>query len=195
MRYLKGSVNKKITLGRMIQDSAKLGTSGYELLNDSNCKGDKNKVLLGFCDADHAGCRDGRRSTSGYVFFFNGPVSWASKLQHTVALAPCEAEYMSMGTAASESRWIFQLLQEISEDLCEDVIIFEDNTSAIALAMNNKITARSKHIDIRHHFIQQYIREGKLKVFHARSKLMCADALTKHLGPNLACQHNKTMLG
>ena len=195
MRYLKGTMKKSITMGSMIDKSEVLGKSAYSLLNSDNCKVDKKNVLLGFSDANFGGCPDTRRSTTGFIFFFNGPISWNSKLQPTVAQSPCEAEYMALYTAASESRWLSQLLDEISENLCKDVVIFEDNTSTIALANHDKITSRSKHIDIKYHGIQEWIQAGFLRLLHARTRVMCADGLTKNLGSNLAGDHNKTMCG
>jgi hypothetical protein len=194
-KYLKGTMEKSITFGGMIGNREDLGTSGYTLLNEENCQVDYSKVLLGFSDANFGGCIDTRRSTTGYIFFFNGPISWCSKLQSTPAQSPCEAEYMSVYSAASESRFIAQLIAEIDETLCEDVVIFEDNTSAIALANHDKITARSKHIDIKYHGIQDWIRDGVLRLVHARTRVMCADALTKNLGKTLAGEHNRTMCG
>ena len=195
MRYLKGTMGKSILMGSMIANRELLGDSGYSLLKDTNCTVDMSKVLLGFSDADHAGCLDTRRSTTGYVFFFNGPISWCSKRQQTSAGSPCEAEYMGLHAAGAESRWISQLFGEISEDICQDVVIFEDNTSAIALANHDKITPRSKHIDIKYHVLQDWIHAGFLRLVHGRTRVMCADALTKNLGATLAKEHNKTMCG
>ena len=195
MQYLKGSITKKLTLGNMIKNSEALGSSGYSLLDESNCKVDKSKVLLGFSDANHGACLDTRKSTSGYIFFFNGPISWSSRLQKRVAISPCEAEYVALSAAASESRWIAQLLDEISEDLCEDVVIFEDNNAAICLANNNKLTPGVKHVDIKEHVVQDYVRDGYLRIVHVGTAKMCADTLTKHLGANLAGEHTKTILG
>jgi hypothetical protein len=186
LRYLKRTMKTHLTFGRMIGDSALLGSSAYSFLNDSNCKVAKNKVLLGFSDADHAGCPTTRRSTTGYIFFFNGPISWSSKLQQTAAQSPCESEYMAVGAAANESRWLSQLMNEISPSMCEDVIIFEDNTSTIGLANNGKISTRSKHIDVKYHAIQEFIEAHYLRLLYCDTKRMCADALTKNLGPNLS---------
>ena len=195
MRYLKGTMKKSITLGSMIANRELLGKSGYSLLNDTNCVVDMSKTLLGFSDSDHAGCVDTRRSTSGYVFFFNGPISWNSKLQQRPAGSPCESEYVGLHGAAAESRWISQLYNEISEDICQDVVIFEDNTSAIALAKHDKITPRSKHIDIKYHVLQDWIHAGFLRLLYCGTRVMCADGLTKNLGTTLATEHTRTVCG
>ena len=184
-----------LTFGRMIGDSDTLGLSAYSLLNASNCTVAKNKVLLGFSDADHAGCSSTRNSTTGYIFFFNGPISWCSKLQQTPAQSPCEAEYMALAAAGNESRWLSQLMNEISPTLCEDVIIFEDNLSTIALANNGKISPRTKHIDIKYHILQEYIEADQLRLLPCRTRLMCADAFTKNLGPTLGSTHFRTLMG
>jgi hypothetical protein len=102
---------------------------------------------------------------------------------------------MSMHAACAESRWISQLFGEISADICQDVVIFEDNTSAIALANHDKITPRSKHIDTRYHVLQDWIQAGFLRFLFARTRVMCADGMTKNLGNTLAAEHNRTVCG
>ena len=112
-----------------------------------------------------------------------------------MAVSPCEAEYMALTSAVSESRWLSQLLNEISPSLCEDVVIFEDNKSTIAVANNNKLTPRMKHVDIKYHFVQNYVQDGLLRILYIRTGDMVADALTKHLGSNLVGKHSKSMFG
>ena len=193
MRYLKGTATKRLTLGGMINKQS--DNSGYSLLNEVNCPCSHDKVLLGYSDADYAGCVDTRRSTTGFIFFFNGPISWNSRRQSTVALSPCEAEYMALAAAASESRWLSQLLHEISPNLCKKVIVFEDNTSTIALGKHGRITPRSKHIDVKHHFLQELVEEGYLTIHYAKTTRMCADLLTKNLGSRILSMHNNTVMG
>jgi len=195
LRFLKRTMGTRLTFGRMVDDCESLGASGYSLLNEQNCKAAKHRVLLGFSDADFAGCSKSRNSTTGYIFFFNGPLSWCCKLQLTPAQSPCEAEYMALCAAGNESRWLSQLMNEILPSLCEDVVIFEDNTSTISLANNGKISPRTKHIDVKYHVLQEYIGAGYLRLLNCGTKYMCADAFTKNLGSTLASVHSKTNMG
>ena len=193
MRFLQGTKSHHLVIGRMISDTS--GDAGYSLLTSLNCNVPKSQVLLGFSDADYAGCADTRRSTTGYMFFFNGPISWQSRLQTTVAKSCCDAEYMALSAAASEGRWLMQLLSEISVHLSPTFILFEDNTSAIALASHGRLTSRCKHIDIKYHSIQEYIERGILTVLYTPTNTMCADVLTKNLGVHSHQLHSKTLLG
>lgn len=137
--------------------------------------------LLGYCDADYAGDVDSRRSTSGYSFLLNGAaVSWASKLQPTVAMSTTEAEYIAAAVAAREGIWLKQLLLDVGQTE-GPVQLRSDNQSAIHLMHNPGGTARSKHIDIAHHFVRDRVSRGDLAVRYVGTGEMVADVLTKAL--------------
>ena len=105
-----------------------------------------------FVDADYGGCRDTRRSTSGYVFLMaGGPVTWSSKRQTTVALSTVEAEYVAMSRCAQQMVWMHSWLDEAEIEHSLPGIIKGDNRGAIALTKNTKDHGKVKHIDIRHH--------------------------------------------
>jgi hypothetical protein len=115
--------------------------------------------LIGYSDADYAGSVEDRRSTSGYVFTYkNCLVTWNSGKQKTVSLSSTEAEYIALTTAVKEAIWLRQLLMEWNHNQ-EEVKIFCDNKSTICLTKNPEFHARTKHIDIRHHFIKEKINE------------------------------------
>jgi len=117
--------------------------------------------LLGYSDSDWAGDVDLRKSTSGYVFqLANGPVSWSSKRQKTVALSFCEAEYMALMKATKEAVWMQGLLKELGLKGFDSVVIRMDNQGAIALAKNPEFHACTKHIDICHHYIREVESTG-----------------------------------
>jgi len=153
------------------------GTKNYKLLYSS--KGNAN--LIGYSDADWAGDVDTRRSTTGYAFVLQGgAISWCSKKQSTVALSTTEAEYLAIGAACQETIWLRSLLRELDPSaIAEPTILYSDNQSAIKLSENNAYRARSKHIDTRHHFVRQQVKEGTIKLVHLNSREMTADCLTK----------------
>ena len=140
-----------------------------------------NTRLVGYCDADWGGDRDIRKSTTGYLFLIGGtPVSWASKLQKTVALSTCEAEYMALREAIKEQAYlkiIFNLLPILSPHF--DNRIYTDSQSAIDLARNPIFHQRTKHIDIQYHYIRESILEKRTDLYHVPTEQQLADSFTK----------------
>jgi hypothetical protein len=140
--------------------------------------------IRGFCDADWANDINDRRSVTGYVFTLNGgAISWNSKKQPTVALSTSEAEYMALGQAAKEGIWLKTLLKDLRFDSQNNhpILIFSDSQSAIALSKNAVHHARTKHIDIRHHFIRETIEPKQVEIEFCGTNDMIADTLTKSL--------------
>jgi hypothetical protein len=153
--------------------------------------------LLGYTDADWGGDIETRRSTAGYLFNVgSGAISWSSKRQPTVALSSCEAEYMGETQATKEAIWLKRLLQELHVDRSQTqaTIIFGDNQSAIALAKNPQFHARTKHIDIQHHFVREKQDEGLIDIRYISTAEQVADGLTKAL-PKDAFQQFRSALG
>ena len=110
-----------------------------------------------------------------------GAVSWKSKLQQTVALSTSEAEYMSACAATQEAIFQRQLLEDLGFPQQEATVIHEDNTGAIALSENPVSHNRSKHIDIRYHFVRERVEMGEVKLVHVASEDQLADLFTKPL--------------
>lgn len=142
-------------------------------------------ALAGYTDSDWAGDLDTRRSTSGYLFSVGSAVvSWSSKLQPTVALSTCEAEYIGQSNAAKEAIWLRRLLDEIRpEDMDEPkaTIIFCDNQGAIALAKNPQFHSRMKHVEIQHNFVREKVSDGAIQLEYVNTESQVADGLTKAL--------------
>jgi hypothetical protein len=143
----------------------------------------KEVRLIGYSDSDLAGDIDTRKSTSGTLFFFgNCLVSWQSLKQRVVAQSSCEAEYVAATTAANQGIWLARLLGELQGRKAETVELKVDNKSAIALAKNPVFHERSKHIDIRYHFIRDCLEEGSISTSFIKTSDQLADILTKSLG-------------
>lgn len=135
--------------------------------------------VVGYVDSDYAGDLDKRRSTSGYVFTLaRGPVSWRSTLQSTVALSTTEAEYMAVTEAVREAIWLHGLLEDLGL-IQKHVDVYCDSQSAIHLAKNQVHHARTKHIDVRFHFIREVVNEGVILLQKIGTADNPADMLTK----------------
>ena len=138
--------------------------------------------LLGYSDANWAGDLDDRHSTTGNVFVMSGgAVSWLSHKQATVALSTAEAEYIALGSAVQEAMWLLQLLSDLRCDMKMPMEILEDNQGAIAMAKNPVGHKRSKHIDIKHHFIREAVQTGTISLTYCPTSNMLADIFTKPL--------------
>ena len=135
--------------------------------------------LTGFCDADYGSDPDTRRSTTGYVFVLNGgAISWASRLQKTVAASTTEAEYMSESAAIKEALWLKTLLTDLGYTITT-INLKADNQAAIKLMHNPIVSQRSKHIDIAYHFARQRVIDGTITLSYIPTEEMIADTLTK----------------
>ncbi|CAB1104504.1 unnamed protein product [Ectocarpus sp. CCAP 1310/34] len=142
---------------------------------------------LVYVDADFASKATDRRSVSGALVLVAGClVSWFSWTQKCVSLSTSEAEYIAMGDGVKEALFVNGMLQLLRPSAKPRKIdVFEDNEGAIALAENPLSSSRSKHIDVRHHFLRNLTEEGVIEVTHVPSKEQHADILTKALPRNL----------
>ena len=142
------------------------------------------KLLEGYTDADWANCTSDRRSYTGYCFrLADGPVSWASKKQPTVALSSTEAEYMALTEAAKEAIYLRSFISQVCDTSCPTVTLYSDSQSAQNLAHNSGVChGRTKHIDTKFHFIREKVSDGDIELKFVRSCDMSADVLTKSLG-------------
>ena len=147
---------------------------GIQYEKEDNCK------LVGFTDSDWAGSLDDRKSTSGYIFCLgSNAISWSSKKQKSVALSSAEAEYIAATDSACEAVWLRRILKDLQFDQEESTKIFCDNMSAIAMTKNPVFHARSKHIELRHHFIRDLVNKGEICIEFVSTHDQPADILTK----------------
>lgn len=139
--------------------------------------------IEGYADADWGGDATDRKSYTGYVFYMGGcAFSWESKKQQSVALSSTEAEYVALSTAAKEAMYLRTLLKEIGlQNEVGPTTIYSDNLGAQQLAKHHKYHARSKHIEIKHHYVRDLIKEGCINVNYISTNDMRADVLTKNL--------------
>jgi hypothetical protein len=148
-----------------------------------------DKRLHGYADADYGGDVGTRKSTTGMVFLSNGgAISWSSKLQDTVSTSTMEAEYIAAGAAVREALWLRKLRLDLQAIMGKDstdhpMHIATDSQSALAQLTNRLVNARSKHIDIVHHFARDRVARGEVAFSYVHTADQAADFLTKALTP------------
>ena len=157
-RYLSGTRKLKLWIGGESQDEA--------LKSRNACYGYK---LHGFSDADYAGDQTDRKSVTGHIYLLNkGPISWSSTKQKCVATSTTEAEYIALSEASKQGQWLRALIKELRRiNLLEDnqaVPMHSDNQACIAISQDPTGHRRTKHIDIRYHYIRELIAYGKATV-------------------------------
>lgn len=154
-------------------------------------------VASAYCDSDYAGDKDTRRSTSGVLAFVGGNVvAWSAKRQPIVTLSSCEAEYVAMSTAVQELRWLRSLLHEIGFPVDTPSPLLCDNQAAIALSQSQpeRSAARTKHIDVRYHFVKDEVASGQVLIDWVPTEDQLADLLTKALArPSFEAMRGRIM--
>ncbi len=138
--------------------------------------------LEGYSDSDYAGCTDTRRSRSAFLFTLGGAVSWGSKLQTSVARSTAEAEYIALGTAASQAvylRGIGRFLGVPSTN--KPLLIRGDNQASLFMVSNGAEVSRVKHIDVAHHFVKDRVARGDIRVSYVSTTDNASDLFTKAL--------------
>ena len=181
-------------VGMLSQHLAKPKVAHYAIAKQTlrYLKGTKSKTLkfvktetldiVGYSDSDWANDKTDRRSVSGMVFSLGETfISWRSKKQPIVALSTCEAEYIALSFSIQEAKFLQQLLADITCCEPKPVQISVDNQSAIALSKNPVNHQRSKHIDVKFHYIRQEISNGNVIVEYIPTEFNKADAFTKPL--------------
>ncbi|GJS88980.1 retrovirus-related pol polyprotein from transposon TNT 1-94 [Tanacetum coccineum] len=157
-RYLKGTINMGLWYSK-----------------------DTDMSLTAYADADHAGCQDTRRSTSGSAQFLGDKlVSWSSKKQKSTAISSTEAEYIALSGCCAQILWMRSQLTDYGFQF-NKIPLYCDNKSAIALCCNNVQHSRAKHIDVRYHFIKEQVENGIVELYLVRTEYQLANIFTKPL--------------
>jgi len=192
-RYLANPSEEHLTAAKRILRYVR-GTKDYTLTLGPSTEGSFD--LHRYADADWGNDVDTRKSTTGYVFYVgSGAISWCSKRQSTIALSSTEAEYTALCASVQEAIWLRSLLEEVKYPCytLTPTTIYEDNQSCIALAGNPVHHARTKHIDIKCHFIRDHADKEDINIVYCPTKEMVADVLTKPLPRPAFEQHVKAL--
>lgn len=153
-----------------------------------------NHLPYAYSDSDWATCPADRVSVSGYIwFYYGGPVAHASKKQHTLALSSTEAEYMALSACVQEGLWLRSALLSLNQTPPLPFVVQADNTGAVSLSTSPVNHPRTKHIDIRYHFLREHVSKGVFDLRWIPTHQNVADVLTKPL-PRASFQGHRTGL-
>jgi len=171
-----------------------LDTYSYGLKMKPKRKGDLF-FLEGISDSEYAGDKDNRISVYGYILYFCGaPIAWKSKAGKSVTLSSTEAEYFAASKITKEIMFTKQVIESMGLELEYPMIVKVDNVGAIYLANNHSTSQRTKHIDIRTHFVREFIEEGILKIVFVKSANNDADILTKNTTEEIFLKHQEKVV-
>ena len=156
--------------------------------------GEEYHDLVGYTDADGAS-QEHRHAISGYTFILDaGAVSWSSRKQELVTLSTTEAEYVAATHASKEALWLRKLIHELFPSMARPTTLYCDNQAALKLIEDDNYHARTKHIDVRYHFIRHIAKQGDIKTVYCPTDEMVGDILTKAL-PKWKVRFHSDLLG
>ena len=177
--------------GQVHMDAAKRvlryikGTSDMGLVYrglQSNGQPAKQIKVTAYTDADWARDRNDCKSITGYIIKVNDcVVSWSSKKQSTVALSSAESEYYALGAGTQQLIWTKAVLAEIMMQPIGLTTMKTDSQSALAMCNKDNMHNRTKHIDVRHHFVRDQMKKGTMELKWVSTTHQLADILTKPL--------------
>ena len=174
-------------------------TQSYELTYDGN---DDRAHFHGYTDADYAGDIMTRRSTSGFVYMLcKGAISWSSQRQRTVATSSTESEYIASNHAGKEGVWLRSLLQSLQpftspsnpHRTLQATTLLADNQSAINITENPENHQRTKHFDVKWHWIREQVERQVFAIKYIPTDEMTADIMTKALARAKHERHRAAM--
>jgi len=152
-----------------------IGTKSHALTFGSEQRG-----LEGYADANDGSSQEHQHAISGYAYLMDGgAISWISRKQEVIALSTTEAEYIATTHGAKEAIWFQKLLGELFPGPSKTFTLSCDNQSTINLATTDNYHARTKHIDVRYHFIRELITNGTIQLKYCPTNSMVADILAK----------------
>jgi hypothetical protein len=151
-----------------------------------------------YSDSDWGRDKIKRRSVTGYVgYFLNNPIVYRATYQPTIALSTCEAEYMAMAEAAKEILFFQNMFKELSTAnvfLHAPVVLHVDNSAALSIATTLVTNKKTKHIDIRYHFLRDLNDRGLIKPTKVHTDDNTADIFTKPLDEKVFLRHRVALI-
>ena len=166
------------------------GTANYALVFN----GASNKGLIAYTDSDYAADLVKRQSTTGFLFkLADGIISWQSRAQKAIALSATEAEYMALSDCSRQAVWIQNIFSELGLPK-KPTTICADNEGGIFIASNPVQERRTKHIDVRYHYVRDLLEQKRIDTIWVPTDDNPADMFTKNLG-HIKFEKFRSMLG
>ncbi|GJS89731.1 retrovirus-related pol polyprotein from transposon TNT 1-94 [Tanacetum coccineum] len=179
--FVAHAAHKSFPIYQMDMKTAFLNGSLKEEVYVAQPEGIQDFELTAFSDADHAGCLDTRKSTSGGIQFLGDKlVSWMSKKQNCTAMSSAEAEYVALSASCAQVMWMRTQLQDYGFNY-NKIPLYCDSQSAIAITCNPVQHSKTKHIHTRYHFIKEQVENGIIELYFVRTEYQLADMFTKAL--------------
>jgi len=167
------------------------GTADYSL-----CYSGSDLLLKGYIDADWAGDRNDRKSTSGYAFLLNGgTISWESKKQICTALSTMESEFVACASAVQEVVWLKRFFEHlnIAKNSKDPMTLYCDSQATIAYTKDPKYHSKTKHIDIKYNFVRYIVASGEVNLQYIPTREMIVDPFTKAISRYLFEKYVKSL--
>jgi hypothetical protein len=149
-----------------------------------------------YTDSEYAGDKDTRISVGGYIIFLLGvPILWKSKAQRSVTLSSAEAEFVALSEAAKDIKFVAQVLESMGIKVELPIVVRVDNVGAIFMSENVSTTSRTRHVDVRYHYVREYVEDGFVRILFVRSEDNLADEFTKNVSGALYDAHVSIYMG
>jgi len=146
---------------KFVLDTKEYGLKIKPMIEDA----DDSWSVTVFSDSDYAGDAETRVSVTGFCIFLLGvPISWQSRGQRSVTLSSSEAEYVALSEAAKEVKFVAQVMMSMGIPVKSPIIVRVDNVGAIFMSENVTTSPRMKHVDIRYHFVREYVEDGFIEI-------------------------------
>lgn len=156
---------------------------------------DDKWIIVAFSDSDFGGDKETRISIAGFILYLMGvPISWRSKNMKSVTLSSSEAEYVALSKAAKEIKFVYQLLIGIGMKVKLPIVVRVDNLGAIFMSENVLVSQGTKHVDIRHRFVREFVFEEFIKVIFVKTENNDSDIFMKNLGGASHEHHSSKMI-
>ena len=148
-----------------------------------------------YTDSDYAGDKDTRKSVTGYVIYLQGvAISWKSKAQKSVTLSSSEAEYVALAEAGKEIKFVVQVLESLKISVELPIVVKVDNIGAIHMSENPSTGNRTKHVDVKYHYIREMVIDEFVKIMFVRTDDNHADIFTKNVSADVLLRHRRHMM-
>ena len=132
---------------------------------------------------------------SGYIIFLmDVPILWKSKSQRSVALSSSESEYYALSEAAKDIKFVVQIIQSMGGKVETPIVVRVDNKGAIFMAEHSSATPRTKHIDMRYHFVREFVADKFIKIIFVKSEENLSDSFTKNVSQQIYTNHSNSMI-